>query len=200
MKKIFPALLPALWIGSADAPAAGGPKTETAVFCGGCFWCMQPVFDKLPGVLSTTVGYTGGAKPDPTYEEVSSGRTGHCEAIQVVFDPARLSYRQVADVYWKNIDPTAVDRQFADAGSQYRTVVFYQNEEQERAALESKKALEGSGRFAGKPIVTRIEPASRFYPAEDYHQKYYRKSRLRYELYHGASGRDSFFKRIWGPK
>jgi methionine-S-sulfoxide reductase len=151
-------------------------------------------------VISTTVGFTGGAKPNPTYEEVSTHETGHCEAIEVVFDPARTNYRKILDVYWKNIDPTAVDRQFADQGSQYRTVVFYRGEKQKQLALESKKALAQSGRYGGKPIVTKIEPASAFYPAEDYHQKFYLKNQMHYQLYHEASGRDSFFRRIWGEK
>ena len=171
-------------------------QSETATFAGGCFWCMQPPFDRTPGVLSTTVGYTGGTTLNPTYEEVCSGRTGHAEAIQVTYDPARVSYEQLLEVFWHNINPTTPNRQFADHGTQYRTTIFYHTEGQRQAALASKAALERSGRFS-TPIVTELVPASAFYPAEAIHQGYSRKNPLRYRLYRMGSGRDAYLKRTW---
>lgn len=170
---------------------------EIATFAGGCFWCMQPPFDELPGVVSTTVGYTGGTKLHPTYEEVCGGQTGHAESIQVVFDPHRVSYERVLDVFWRNIDPTTPNRQFADVGTQYRTAIFYHSENQKRLAIASKERLERSGKFA-QPIVTEITPADTFYPAEEYHQAYYKKNSIRYKLYRIGSGRDSYLRKIWG--
>jgi len=172
-------------------------KLETATFAGGCFWCMEPPFDKTEGVVSTTVGYTGGRTANPTYEEVSSGGSGHAEAIQVVFDPAKVTYRQLLDVFWRNIDPLARDRQFCDVGEQYRSAIFCHGEEQRREAEESKAALEKSGRFR-EPILTQILPAETFYPAEDYHQDYYRKNPLRYKFYRFSCGRDQRLKDLWG--
>jgi methionine-S-sulfoxide reductase len=174
-------------------------KTEIATFAGGCFWCMQPPYDKLPGVLSTAVGYTGGTKEDPTYEEVCSGATGHTEAVQVTFDPAKVSYERLLEVFWRNIDPTAKDRQFADRGTQYRTGIFYHSEEQKRLALASKAALERSKKFED-PIVVEISPASKFYAAEDYHQCYYRKNAAHYEMYKEGSGRADYIERTWGAE
>jgi len=179
----------------AGASAAGGPKKAT--FAGGCFWCMEPPFEKLPGVLSVTSGYTGGRTDNPKYEEVSSGGTGHAEAVEVLYDPARITYEKLLDVFWRNIDPTTKDRQFVDSGSQYRTAIFTHDEEQKRLAGESKKKLEASGRF-GKPIVTEIVPAGKFWPAEEYHQDYYKKSSTRYKFYRFNSGRDQYLDRIWG--
>ncbi len=173
------------------------PHLETATFAGGCFWCMEPFLAHLKGVKSVTVGYTGGQKANPTYEEVSSGTTGHAESIQVVFDPTIISYARLLKIYWHNIDPTMVNGQFADQGTQYRTAIFYRNDEQKRLAEESKKELAASGKF-DRAIVTEIVPASTFYPAEDYHQHYYKTHALQYNLYHAASGRDQFLKRIWG--
>ena len=170
---------------------------QKATLAGGCFWCMQPVYDKLPGVVSTTVGYTGGQKKSPTYEEVSTGTTGHTEAIEVVYDPAKISYSELLDAFWRSIDPTNPRGQFADTGSQYRTAVFYHDEEQKRLALESKEKLAKSGKF-DKPVATEIVPASEFYPAEDYHQKYYIKNAGHYELYKVGSGRAGFLKKLWG--
>ena len=181
-----------------DKTAGAAPKLEKATFAGGCFWCMQPPFDKLKGVVSTIVGYTGGQKVNPTYEQVSAGATGHAESIEVTYDPARVSYAELLDVFWRNIDPTARDRQFVDVGNQYRAAVFYHNEEQRTLALESKEKLEKSGKFGSKAIVTEIVPAATFYPAEDYHQKYYQKSGVRYKFYRFNSGRDQFLKKIWG--
>jgi peptide methionine sulfoxide reductase msrA/msrB len=170
---------------------------EKATFAGGCFWCMQPPYDKLKGVVSTRAGYTGGNKKDPVYEDVNSGTTGHAEAVEILFDPAQTGYEELLDVFWHNIDPTTLNRQFADNGTQYRTAIFYQNEEQKRLALASKETLEKSGKFSN-PIVTEIVPASEFYPAEDYHQKYYEKNPVRYNLYKSGSGRQSFLEKLWG--
>jgi peptide-methionine (S)-S-oxide reductase len=170
---------------------------EQATFAGGCFWCMEHPFDKLAGVISVISGYTGGHKKNPTYEEVSSGTTGHTESVQILYDPAKITYAKLLDVFWHNIDPTVQDRQFCDAGTQYRSAIFYHNGEQKRLAEESKKALEKSGRFKG-PIYTEIVPASQFYPAEEYHQKYYKKNPIRYEFYRYNCGRDQRLKELWG--
>jgi methionine-S-sulfoxide reductase len=172
-------------------------KLETATFAGGCFWCMQPPFQKLNGVVSTAVGYTGGRKENPTYEEVCSGRTGHTEAIQVTYDPSQVTYSELLDVFWRNIDPTDYNGQFADKGSQYRTAIFYHNEEQRSLAEASKEELEKSGKFS-KPIATEIVPASKFYEAEDYHQEYYKKDPYRYKSYSYFSGREPYLKETWG--
>jgi peptide-methionine (S)-S-oxide reductase len=177
--------------------AALKPRFEKATFAGGCFWCMEPPFDKLEGVKSVISGYTGGHKKNPTYEEVSSGITGHAEAIEVTYDPAVISYSKLLDVFWRNIDPTVKDRQFCDVGAQYRTAIWYHNEEQKRLAEESKKALEQSRRFSG-PVYTEITKASQFYPAEEYHQKYYQKNPIRYKYYRFSCGRDQRLKDIWG--
>ncbi|GFE59260.1 peptide methionine sulfoxide reductase MsrA [Geobacter sp. AOG1] len=176
---------------------AAAPKQETATFAGGCFWCMEHPFDELPGVISVTSGYTGGQKKNPTYEEVSAGGTGHAESVQVVYDPARVSYEKLLDVYWHNIDPTVKDRQFCDVGHQYRSAIFYHSAEQRRLALASKAALEKSKPFR-EPIVTEITAASTFYPAEEYHQHYYRKNPLRYKYYRGGCGRDRRLTELWG--
>ena len=170
---------------------------EKATFAGGCFWCLEPVYDKIPGVVSTTVGYTGGTKPNPTYEEVSTGKTGHFEAIEVVYDPAKISYSQLLDEFWKSIDPTQDFGQFADLGPQYRTAIFTHSEEQKRLALASKERLEKSGKF-DRPLVTELIPASKFYKAEEYHQKYYLKNAGHYFLYKKGSGREGFLKKMWG--
>ncbi len=172
---------------------------KKATLAGGCFWCMQPEFDHLEGIVSTEVGYTGGTKENPTYEEVSSGKTGHVEAIEVTFDPALVSYAKLLEVFWKSIDPTVSNAQFADHGYQYQTVIFYHSDEQKRIAEESKRKLEESGKFKGA-IATLIRPASKFYPAEEYHQKYYRKSALRYKMYKIGSGRQGFLERTWGKE
>ncbi|MGZ6248818.1 MAG: peptide-methionine (S)-S-oxide reductase MsrA [Syntrophales bacterium] len=176
---------------------ASGPSLEKAAFAGGCFWCMETEFDKLEGVKAVISGYTGGHKKNPTYEEVSSGVTGHAESIEVTYDPAVISYSKLLDVFWHNIDPTVKDRQFCDVGAQYRTAIWYYNEEQRRLAEESKNALEKSHRFKG-PIYTEITKATQFYPAEDYHQKYYQKNPLRYKFYRYNCGRDQRLKELWG--
>ena len=179
------------------ASAIRADQLATATFAGGCFWCMQPPFDRLDGVISTTVGYTGGHTKNPTYEEVESGGTGHAEAIQITYDPKKISYAKLLDVFWHNIDPLTPNGQFCDLGTQYRSAIFYHNDEQKRLAEESKKALETSGRFQ-KPIVTEIVPASEFYPAEDYHQEYYRKNPVRYHYYRYRCGRDQRLEELWG--
>ena len=173
-----------------------GQALEKATFAGGCFWCMEPPFDKLAGVVSTTSGYIGGHQDNPTYAEVSAGTTGHAEAVEVLYDPEQISYAQLLEVFWRNIDPLAVDRQFCDAGSQYRSAIFYHDAEQGRLAQESKDRLGHSGRFS-EPIVTQIVPASAFYAAEDYHQDYYLKNPLRYRVYRYTCGRDQRLADVW---
>jgi peptide-methionine (S)-S-oxide reductase len=174
-------------------------KSETAIFAGGCFWCMEPPFDRLEGVISTTSGYTSGHKKNPTYKEVSAGSTGHTEAIQIEYDPEKITYSELLDVFWKNIDPVAVDRQFCDAGSQYRSGIYYLNEKQQAEVKRSLQELNRNKPFAGE-IATEILPASTFYPAEDYHQDYYQKNPLRYKYYRFACGRDQRLEEIWGSK
>jgi peptide-methionine (S)-S-oxide reductase len=166
-----------------------------ATFAGGCFWCMEPPYDELPGVVSTTSGYTGGSLVNPTYEQVSSGTTGHAEAMQVRYDPTRIGYEKLLEVFWRNIDPLTANRQFCDRGRQYRSAIFYHDEEQRRLAQRSKEALDG--RF-DEPIVTEIEPAGAFYPAEEYHQDYYKKNPLRYKLYRWNCRRDARLAEVWG--
>ena len=178
-------------------PVVSPPKREVATFAGGCFWCMEPPFEKLKGVDAVISGYTGGHTENPKYGEVSAGTTGHAEAVEVHFDPAQITYGELLDIFWRNIDPTTKDRQFVDSGSQYRTGIFYHDEEQKRLAEESRRKLDASGRF-GKPIVTEIVPAGKFYPAEEYHQDYYKKSATRYKFYRFNSGRDQYLERIWG--
>ena len=172
-----------------------GQQRDVAIFAGGCFWCMQPPFDAIKGVISTTAGYTGGHTKNPAYEQVSAGGTGHAESVQIVYDPKVVSYEQLLDVFWHNVDPITAGRQFCDEGNQYRSAIFYHDEEQKRLAEESKKALEQ--RFK-QPIVTQIVPATEFYPAEDYHQSYYRKNPLRYKFYRYSCGRDARLKELWG--
>lgn len=174
-----------------------GANFETATFAGGCFWCMQPPFDKLNGVVRTTVGFTGGTEKDPTYKQVSYGRTGHAESIEIVYDPGKVTYEELLDVYWMNIDPTDSGGQFVDRGKQYRPAIFYHNEAQKKAAEASKEKLDKSGRF-DKPIVVQIVEATEFYPAEDYHQKFYLKDPVTYKTYRAGSGRDQFIKEYWG--
>jgi len=168
-----------------------------ATFAGGCFWCMEPPFDELEGVVSTTSGYTGGHKAQPSYREVSAGTTGHTEAVQILYDPAKVSYARLLEVFWKNIDPTTADRQFCDIGSQYRTGIFYHDEEQRRLAESSIEKLVLDKPFKA-PIVTEIEPAGEFYPAEDYHQDYYLKNPIRYKFYRYGCGRDKRLEELWG--
>lgn len=184
-----------------SAPAAKSKSANNAVatFAGGCFWCMEGPFDVLAGVISTTSGYIGGTKKDPTYQEVSSGQTGHTEVVQIVYDPAKVTYEKLLDVFWHNIDPTAANRQFCDSGSQYRSGIFYHNETQKKAALASKAALDKSKPFKGA-IVSEITEATAFYAAEDYHQDYYLKNPVRYRFYRQGCGRDARLKELWGDK
>ena len=184
-----------LVLGLGGMAYAAAPETAKATFAGGCFWCMEPPYDKLDGVLSTTSGYTGGTKKNPTYEEVSSGATGHAEAVQIIYDPKKVTYAKLLEVFWHNIDPLTPNAQFCDHGSQYRSAIFYHDETQKRLAEESKKAL--SSRFRA-PIVTEIVPATVFYPAEDYHQDYYKKNPLRYKVYRYSCGRDQRLEELWG--
>jgi peptide-methionine (S)-S-oxide reductase len=176
-----------------------GRPLATATFAGGCFWCVESDFDKVDGVVSTTSGYIGGRKANPTYQEVSAGGTGHTEAVQIVFDPSRVSYRALVDRFWTTVDPTVKDQQFCDVGSQYRTGIFFHDEEQRRDAEASKAAIEKSKPFK-QPIVTEITMATKFYPAEDYHQDYYQKNPIRYRYYRTGCGRDARLKQLWGDK
>jgi methionine-S-sulfoxide reductase len=171
-------------------------QLETATFAGGCFWCMQPPYDDLPGVIDTVVGYTGGHVVSPSYETVSTGKTGHVEAVQITFDPSKTSYETLLSVFWKNINPSQADGQFADIGSHYETAVFYHSAAQKKEALASKRALERSGKF--HRVATRIVAASAFYPAELAHQEFYKKNPLRYKSYKVGSGRQGFIERTWG--
>lgn len=174
-------------------------RLEQATFAGGCSWCMEADFEKAEGVVEVISGYTGGELEHPTYEQVASGTTGHLEAVQVSFDPDRISYQALLEIFWRHIDPTDAGGQFVDRGPQYRTAIFYHNEEQRRLAESSKLALEQSGRF-DRPIVTEILPLKKFYPAEEYHQDYYKKHPLRYRFYRLGSGRDQFLHKVWQGK
>jgi peptide methionine sulfoxide reductase msrA/msrB len=182
---------------SMNTYAKAETKLEKATFAGGCFWCMEHPFEKMEGVKEVISGYTGGHKENPTYKEVSSNSTGHAEAVEVVYDPTVVTYEQLLDVFWRQIDPTDPGGQFVDRGSSYRTAIFFHNKEQERLAEKSKQELAKSGRF-DKPIVTEITPAGPFYRAEEYHQDYYKKSSLRYKIYRFGSGRDRYLKKVWG--
>ena len=174
-------------------PAAAG--SSVATFAGGCFWCMEAPFDALPGVVSTTSGYTGGAKKSPSYEEVSAGGTGHAEAVEIVYDPTKLSFEKLLEVFWHNIDPTVADRQFCDVGSQYRSAIFVHDADQRRAAEASLAEVQ---KKLGLPVKTQIVEAAAFYPAEDYHQDYYEKNPIRYRYYRHGCGRDARLEEIWG--
>lgn len=200
----IPALFAALLTVFSTAALAQSPatpsapaKTAKAIFAGGCFWCMEAPFDKLDGVISTTSGYVGGKTLNPTYEQVSSGSTGHAEAVQVVYDPGKVSYEKLLEVFWRNIDPTVKDRQFCDSGSQYRSGIFFLDAEQKRLAEASRAALMKNKPFAGD-IVTEITQAGTFYPAEDYHQDYYKKNPVKYNFYRSGCGRDARLKQLWG--
>ena len=181
------------------AAEQGPPPRALATFAGGCFWCMEPPFDKTPGVISTTSGYVGGKTANPTYDEVSGGRTGHAEAVQVVYDPTKVTYAQLLAVFWRNIDAHDAGGQFCDRGDQYRTGIFVHDEAQRKEADESKRALAASGKLK-KPIVTEIVAATKFYPAEEYHQDYYKKNPFRYEFYRTNCGRDARLKQVWGDE
>lgn len=179
--------------GAEDAAPAG---TKTAVFAGGCFWCIQPAFDKANGVIKSTVGYCGGIEPNPTYALVTTEKTKYRESIEITYDPSKISYDQLLDIYWRQIDPTQADGQFTDIGPSYRAAIFYGNAEEKRIAEASKQKLAASGKFK-EPIVTEILPAMKFWPAEDYHQKYYRQNPDHFEAFEKGSGRESFQKKTW---
>jgi peptide-methionine (S)-S-oxide reductase len=179
----------------AAAPSSGTTSTAKATFAGGCFWCMEPPYDDLDGVISTISGYTGGTKKNPTYEEVSAGTTGHAEAVQITYDPTKISYEKLLDVFWRNIDPFTANAQFCDSGSQYRSAIFYHDEAQKNLAEASKRRLQS--RFK-QPIVTEVVRATEFYPAEDYHQDYYKKNPIRYKIYRYGCGRDQRLQTLWG--
>ena len=210
MKKSCILLAVVLLLGAISASAEMNPKnvepmrdrdlsmaTARAIFAGGCFWCMESPFEKLEGVIEVYSGYTGGEEANPTYSQVSSGGTGHTEAVEVIFDPVRVSYERLLEVFWQQIDPTDAGGQFVDRGSQYRSGIFYLDEEQRVLAERSKQLLAGSGRF-DRPLVTEITKAGPFYRAEEYHQDYYAKNPLRYWFYRSGSGRDDFLDRVWG--
>lgn len=187
-------------VGVAQTPSAkraDATAPARAIFAGGCFWCMEAPFDMLPGVISTTSGYIGGHKINPTYQEISAGTTGHTEAVEVVYDPKKVTYEKLLDVFWHNIDPTVKDAQFCDRGSQYRTGIFPVDEAQRKAALQSKETLAKTKPFSGE-LVTEITNAGTFYPAEDYHQDYYLKNPARYKFYRSGCGRDVRLKALWG--
>lgn len=171
-------------------------EKEIAIFAGGCFWCMEPPFEKTPGVTSVISGYTGGTVPNPSYEQVSAGGTGHTESVQITFDPNVVTYEQLLDIFWHNIDPTVDNRQFCDIGDQYRSAIFATNDKQLETAKKSKQALIASGKFS--QIFTEIERAQEFYPAEDYHQNYYQKNPVSYEFYRFSCGRDGRLNDLWG--
>jgi peptide-methionine (S)-S-oxide reductase len=191
MRWIIASLLCLAAVGAADAQ-----ERARATFAGGCFWCMEPPFDKLDGVVSTTSGYTGGRVAAPTYEQVSAGVTGHAEAVEIVYDPGKVTYAQLLDVFWRNVDPLTANAQFCDVGSQYRAAIFVHDETQRRLAEESKRTVAQTLR---KPVVTEIITAPKFWPAEDYHQDFYRKNPIRYNLYRAGCGRDRRLEAIWGP-
>jgi peptide-methionine (S)-S-oxide reductase len=176
-------------------PVAARAESAVATFAGGCFWCMEPPFESLPGVVSVTSGYTGGAQADPSYEEVSAGTTGHAEAVEIVYDPARVSFEKLLEVFWRNIDPTVAGRQFCDVGSQYRSAVFVHDAAQRKAAEASRDAVQ---RRLGVPVKTEIADAGRFYRAEEYHQDYAQKNPLRYRYYRHGCGRDARLRELWG--
>jgi peptide-methionine (S)-S-oxide reductase len=188
--------LAALLAAASVSQAAPAPRAAV-VFAGGCFWCEETAFEGVPGVFAVTSGYIGGQVDNPTYEQVSAGGTGHAEAVEVVYDPSKITYEKLLDIFWRNVDPFQKDAQFCDHGSQYRSAIFYRGDEQKKAALASLRKLEEQPRFKGK-IVTEIVPATKFYPAEEYHQDYYKKNPVHYKMYRLGCGRDARLKAIWG--
>lgn len=183
---------------AADAAANKAANSATAIFAGGCFWCTESDFEKFPGVIGAESGYTGGKTPNPTYQQVSAGGTGHTEAVRVTYNPSKVSYAQLVAHFWRNIDPTVKDRQFCDVGNQYRSSIFWQSEAEREIAERSRDALLASGKF--KVIHTEIVPATTFHPAEEYHQDYYKKNPIRYAYYRHGCGRDARLEAIWGAK
>jgi peptide-methionine (S)-S-oxide reductase len=195
LRRLFVAgCLLAAFVGS----AAAQEKTARAIFAGGCFWCVEADFDKVPGVLSTTSGYIGGTVANPTYQQVSAGGTGHAEAVEVAYDPAKVTYAKLLDAFWHSIDPLAKDKQFCDSGDQYRTAIFYIDDEQKKLAEETKKKVEA--KFAPRTVYTQIVKAGPFYKAEEYHQDYYKKNEARYKFYRWNCGRDQRLEQLWGKK
>ena len=192
---IFTASAVALAWGQSSQPAT----PRTAVLAGGCFWCIQPAFDRAPGVVKTVVGYSGGTEPNPTYEVVTSEKTKYRESIEITYDPTKISFDQLLNIYWKQIDPTQSDGQFTDIGPSYRAAIFYNNDDEKRIAEASKEKLSRSGKF-DKPIVTEILPAMKFYAAEGYHQKYYQQNPEHFEAFEKGSGRVSFSQKTWGDE
>jgi peptide methionine sulfoxide reductase msrA/msrB len=193
------ALIVVCSIASSQGQNSSLAETRTAIFAGGCFWCIQPAFDKATGVIKTVVGYCGGTEPNPTYEVVSSKKTGYRESIQITYDPAKISYDQLLDIYWRQIDPTQADGQFTDIGPSYRAAIFYGNNDEKQIAEASKEKLARSGKF-NKSIVTEILPTMKFYPAEAHHQKYYQQNPEHFEAFEEGSGRVSFKKKTWENK
>ncbi|WP_088346955.1 MULTISPECIES: peptide-methionine (S)-S-oxide reductase MsrA [Rhodomicrobium] len=193
----FAALFAAIFALLTGAAQAQSPQTASAIFAGGCFWCMEPPFDKTPGVTATTSGYSGGPEVNPTYEQVSAGTTGHYEVVKVDYDPSKVSYEKLLEVYWPNIDPTDAAGQFCDKGPQYRSVIFYGNEKEKDLAEASLKAVSEK---LGKKVETQILPATAFYPAEGYHQDYYLKNPIKYKFYRYGCGRDARLDAVWGAK
>ena len=191
MKLFFPLVLSVLCLNAFSA-------TEKAVLAGGCFWCLEPPYEKVPGVISVVSGYTGGAKANPTYDEVSSGQTGHIEAVEVSYDSSKISFKEVLNIFWRNIDPLDAKGQFCDKGEQYTSGIFYLNDSQKQIAEESLEKLKTSERFKGKSIASFIRKAQTFYPAEDYHQDYYKKNPVRYKYYRFRCGRDQRLEELWG--
>ena len=190
-------LLIGAWNVQSTGLAAAGATSGKAYFAGGCFWCMEEVFEKVEGVLSATSGYMGGTVSNPTYEEVSAGRTGHTESVEVVYDPAKVSYPKLLEAFWRNVDPITPNAQFCDHGNQYRSAIFFQTEDEKRASDSSKQVIEQSRRFK-EPIVTQIVMAPQFYPAEEYHQDFYKKNPIRYKLYKYNCGRAQRLEELWG--
>ena len=182
---------------SDSTPMISDGSKAKAIFAGGCFWCVEEAFEKVEGVVSATSGYIGGEAPNPTYKQVSAGGTGYAEAVEIVYDPDKVTYQQLLEVFWKNIDPTTPDRQFCDKGDQYRSAIFYLDESQKHLANESKKRVEETKTFA-EPVVTQITPATTFYPAEDYHQDFYKRNPVRYKFYKWNCGRAQRLEELWG--
>ena len=193
------AALTAMSIADTNPQNSSSTSTKTAILAGGCFWCIQPTFDKAKGVTKTVVGYCGGTQPNPTYELVTSEKTNYRESLEVTYDPAKISYEQLLDIYWRQIDPTQADGQFTDIGPSYRAAIFYASDDEKKIAEMSKEKLGRSGKFK-KPVVTEILPAMKFYPAEPYHQKYYQQNPEHFEAFEEGSGRVSFQKKTWGKE
>jgi peptide-methionine (S)-S-oxide reductase len=191
-------LIAACLLAAAVGGAPAQDKTAKAIFAGGCFWCVEADFDKVPGVISTTSGYINGTVKNPSYKQVSAGGTGHAEAVEIVYDPAKVSYAKLLDVFWRNIDPLVKDKQFCDSGDMYRTAIFYLDDEQKKLAEETRKKV--AAKFAPRVVYTEISKADTFYPAEDYHQDYYKKNEARYNFYRWNCGRDQRLEQLWGKK